>query len=348
MWTGHIPIKITTVTPLVLLKDDGRERDTTNHQTYDVHDCIPESSLRGMLRSAYEVVTNSRYSCFGNEHKERLAYRMDTREAPKLIPAIIKKGNQQGKLVVHLYTGTSTPTPKGPKRNGDDQEKAMYAAMLDQDLEYVHGDIPKTGDRVWAQITLYQHNRPFYLYWAADKVWSTQQQPNRPNTPPGARIVEGYVFRTNENIKGKHDERIFFYDKPNMPQIEKVIDDDRIKDWKKLIKNYRDAHPDDDIFNRKDINNNPQEPWDTFTKDRDRDNRKIIEYAWSPHLYQDSNHKDIWLNGDPHSRATTHDAIELKDGDMVYARCEFNGNTISGIKDLFPVMISPRIVCKQS
>ena len=74
LWTGHISIKLTTVTPLVLLKDDGRERKPKEHQTYDVLDYIPESSLRGMLRSAYEVVTNSRYACFRNN--DPLAYRM--------------------------------------------------------------------------------------------------------------------------------------------------------------------------------------------------------------------------------------------------------------------------------
>ena len=49
LWTGHIPIKLTTVTPLVLLKTDGEDLDTTQHQTYDVLDYIPESSLRGMF-----------------------------------------------------------------------------------------------------------------------------------------------------------------------------------------------------------------------------------------------------------------------------------------------------------
>ena len=98
LWTGHIPIKLTTVTPLVLLKNDGGERDSKEHQTYDVLDYIPESSLRGMLRSAYEVVTNSRYGCFGNN--DRLAYRMDTSEALKLIPAVIKDGGDQGALEV--------------------------------------------------------------------------------------------------------------------------------------------------------------------------------------------------------------------------------------------------------
>ena len=74
LWTGHIPIKLTTVTPLVLPKTEGEKRDSTQHQTYDVLDYIPESSLRGMLRSAYEVVTNSRYACFHNPDK--LTYRM--------------------------------------------------------------------------------------------------------------------------------------------------------------------------------------------------------------------------------------------------------------------------------
>ena len=74
LWTGHIPIKLTVVTPLVLLKGDGEDRLTDKHQTYDVLDYLPESSLRGMLRSAYEVVTNSRYSSFRNN--DRLAYRI--------------------------------------------------------------------------------------------------------------------------------------------------------------------------------------------------------------------------------------------------------------------------------
>ena len=78
LWTGHIPIKLTTVTPLVLLKDDGKKRDPKKHQIYEVLDYLPESSLRGMLRSAYEVVTNSRYTCFHNP--DRLTYRVDRKK----------------------------------------------------------------------------------------------------------------------------------------------------------------------------------------------------------------------------------------------------------------------------
>ena len=476
LWTGHIPIKLTTVTPLVLLKDDGRKRDPTKptkHQTYDVHSRIPESSLRGILRSAYEVVTNSRYACFGREHKEKLAYRMDPEEAAILIPAIIKNGDQPGKLVAQLCTGTSVPTNGGPKGNG--AERAMYAAMFNpynntnQQTEYDPGYTPKTGDEVWAQIVLCRHRRG-YLYWKALKVWGTDAYPNRPTeedlvnpeserwesldmigNPVEEEVVKGHVLITNKNIKGKHDERIFFtamwniFDvttdlneilenkgdilktgekvwveivrykhevspkeetdwledhrfwkvvkvwqknkNPNQPDptgempetseepqttdaeeqsycslvdpenrmvVEMYVSiisenvgsthnkqvflteypmpdvTDLKDDWKKLIKNYRDAHPNDDIFDRRGAKN---KPWKKIGDDPG-------ETAWSPHLYQDSKHWSIWRNNDPHGRTTDHDAIELKHGDMVYARCEFTRSTISGIKDLFPVTIS--------
>ena len=347
LWTGHIPIKLTTVTPLVLLKT--KSKDHPPDKPYEVFNHIPESSLRGMLRSAYEVVTNSRYGCFGNNHKEKLAYRMDTGEAPKLIPAIVKKSNGPGKLMAHLCTGTSIPTENGPKKGGSDNERAMYAAMLDQKLQYVNGGVPKTRDSVWAQIVLCKHDRPFYLYWKAIRVWETNKFPKKPTKTeladptsvkwkslyknpnnPKVRIVKGHIFITNKNIKGKHDERIFFYDNPSMTQIEKNITDKRIEeDWEKLIKNYREAHPNDEIFNREDEDGNSKEPWHWFKK-----NRNTTEWAWSPHLYHNGKHKDRWCRD-------VHDALELQPGDMVYARCKFDSNgKIEKIEDLFPVMIS--------
>ena len=357
LWTGHIPIKLTTVTPLVLLKNDGEQQDSTDPQTYDVHDRIPESSLRGMLRSAYEVVTNSRYGGFGKEHQEKLAYRMDTGEALKLIPAIIKKDEDTGKLKAHLYTGTSYPTKNGPKkvetRRGQkptvqqDKESAMYAAMLTcyknrtpkTDLQGRYSD-PETGDEVYAELFLCRKSR--YRYWKASRVWLKSHCSTTPNpgsvprtwrnvslckdsqSKPIVQVVEGTVLVTNENIDRKHDERIFFCNNP----IEKEITDDHEKAWEKLIENYRDAHPDDDIFNRKDENGNAKKPWHWFKKNRD-----TTQWAWSPHLFHNGKHKDRW-------GGTPDDALKLREGTMVYARCKFKNGKISGIENLFPVTIS--------
>ena len=359
LWTGHIPIKLTTITPLILLKDDGRERKTDKHQTYDVYDCIPESSLRGMLRSAYEVVTNSRYACFRNE--DRLAYRMTTDKALKLIPAIVKNG------MAYLCPGTSSPTDKGP--SGAGEKGAMYAAMLtlyaDKELQSkCDADYtPKTGDQVWAEIVLCQHEvsprnqsnwSKDFLFWKVIKVWprnkhsskphltrksiypSKRPTPNprrrqpyyKPVAPEVRKIVKGRVLITNKNIGTKHDERIFFLEGMNAKNLIKCDVSHLEEAWRMRIQSYRDAHTKPDIFHRRGAEG---KPWKVIRKDPPQQD----EMGWSPHLYEDGEHKNRWGR-------VPHDALELQEGDMVYARCEFDptGKKIKHITDLFPVMIS--------
>ncbi len=357
LWTGHIPIKLTTVTPLVLLKGDGEERESAEPNPYDVLDYIPESSLRGMLRSAYEVVTNSRYACFRNN--DRLAYRMETREALKLIPAIIENGVNPGEVVAHLYPGTSGITPQRPRG-------PMYAAMLDKDAKYVDETEPKTRDEVWAEIVLCQHDespryetrwyseympRRNYHFWKVVKIWLKSKHANipgvtsaapgslkKPSTdsrrrqshyaplnPEDRRIVSGRVFITNENMGNKHDERIFFVDGQNANNPI-MCDVTNLKEaWRMRIQSYRDAHSESDIFGRSRARN---KPWQKIGRDPG-------DTAWSPHIYEDGRHKDRWDRD-------VRDALDLQAGEMVYARCEFNSQTgaVTGIKDLFPVMIS--------
>ena len=353
-WTGHIPIKLTTVTPLVLLKTEGKDHPPA--KPYDVFNHIPESSLRGMLRSAYEVVTNSRYACFLND--DRLAYRMDTGEAMKLIPAIIEDGNTEGELVAQLYTGTSYPTPQKPQGRKP-EERAMYAAMLTLYSKNGHrktdlaGYDPKTGHKVWAEIVLCQHESSRrgranwskdYLFWKVVKVWpkganSSQPSPtygmpwnsNKPRantnerqsyyapTDPNnedRRIVTGRVLITNENMGNKHDERIFFVEGVNTKNPIKRDVTDLQGAWRMRIQSYRDAHRKDEILHRKDRRGNSVKAWEKF-------GNNTGETAWSPHQYQSN-------------------ADELKPGDMVYARCEIDDSNgeIKKIEDLFPVMIS--------
>ena len=308
LWTGYIPIKLTTVTPLILLKSDDEDRSTNAHQT-DVLDYLPESSLRGMLRSAYEIVTNSRYGCFSNDN--RLAYRMAPPKAVELIPAIIE--NVSGKLEVRLYPGTSKPTPKGPSGR-------MYAAMLDKNLRYVGGGEPKTRDKVWAEIVHRPHGS--YSYWKAIKVWSKIKNPTKPST--GGKVVKGHVFITNENMGNKHDERIFFN-----PQSDTFdLTDDLKEAWRMRIQSYRDAHTKAELFEREDRHGKNVKPWEKIGNNPGKT-------AWSPHLYQDGQHKDRWGRD-------VHDSLILQEGDMVYARCKFDKKTgdVTGITDLFPVMIS--------
>ena len=353
LWTGHIPIKLTAATPLVLLKSDGRDEDAAD-DPYDVYPRIPESSLRGMLRSAYETVTNSRYSSFRNS--DRLAYRMETDKAAELIPAIVKNGK------ICLYPGLSKVTSNGPK--GNSNKPQPYAAMLTMyaanNLKTINDTnyTPRTGDKVWAEILLCQHkvsNRGRndwtndFLFWKVVKVWKRKKDSNEPQftnesiyhksrpktdeqyrqshytplNPEDRRMVKGHVMITNRNMGNKHDERIFF--NPHSEKFEVTEES-----WRMRIQSYRDAHSESDIFKRKGA---VDKPW----KYLDRQPGKT---AWSPHQYQDNSHRDVWQR-DSHGRTTKHDALELKDGDMAYARCDIdNKGDIKAIRQLFPVMIS--------
>lgn len=80
-YSGSIRVRMTAKTPL-LVPDTERAHESANgHKTYplradsDGKPLIPASSVRGMLRSAYEAITNSRFGRFSESHKQRLQYR---------------------------------------------------------------------------------------------------------------------------------------------------------------------------------------------------------------------------------------------------------------------------------
>lgn len=326
---------------------------------YHMLNYLPESTLRGMLRSAYEIATNSRYSCFRNS--DRLAYRMQTEEAAPLIPVVVEL-DANGNLVGRLYTGSgSTPTRDGPVG-------PQYAAMLSryytgwrsrENAVCDGGYIPRTGDDVWAEIVQCKHEirdkktkywRENYRFWKVIKIWPKKNSSTSPSPsgdtpwPDSSRkdraqkfyepvdsstrqVVAGKVFITNRNIGNKHDERIFFGPGPKVWDITKDLKDA----WRMRIKSYREAHREDEIFGRKD------DPWETVLNTQGR----VEKAAWSPPLYQDGRHEDRW-------RRSVHDAAELSPGDMVYAHCVFDDKKriITGIQDLFPVMISRNLYDK--
>src|ERR1051326_8160450 len=61
-----------------LLDEQGNEVKDATGKTIEVPDINP-TAVKGMLRSAYEAITNSRLSVF-HKHDKKLAFRMDARE----------------------------------------------------------------------------------------------------------------------------------------------------------------------------------------------------------------------------------------------------------------------------
>lgn len=334
-YTGVIRVRMVAQTPL-LLPDTERVQESTNgHKTFPLrvsHDgkpLVPASSVRGMLRSAYEAVTNSRFGRFSNsQHRDRLAFRMDARDGSKLIPARVENGQ------IRLLTGTSSI------EQGGNPDVPMYAAWLprynngqvaNSAQRYADGALPEHGDAVVCWLELFQHHRwdrkrnqhlADFKFWRVRQVCREGQELD--SAPAGAppvkqrngsswhealgefKQVRGWVCITNANINRKHDERVFFVDGASLLEPFDIEENHRTM-WRELITNYQAIH-EDDLARRRARNEQPDqylgpEPGRT---------------AWSRHVY-------------------TREDSELRDGSLCYVRLD---QTQKNVEAIFPVMIA--------
>lgn len=342
-YTGILRVRMVAKTPLLLPDTEGVQEADNGHKTYPLRvradgiPLIPASSVRGMLRSAYEAVTNSRFGRFSiNQHRDRLAFRMDARDGLKLIPARVENGQ------FRLMTGTSRVGQEGRP------EGPMYAAWLprysngqvvDSAIRYSDGSLPAHGDEVQCWLEFFQHHRwdqrqnnhvQDFQYW---KVRCIVRHSETPCTNPGPSNaprcrdhqswhqpadqpliqVRGWVCVTNANINRKHDERVFFVAADAQPPGPFPVTEGHRQMWRELIANYQSIHK-DDLDRRRQQN---QAPDAYLGGDPGRT-------AWSRHVY-------------------TRDDLELRDGTLCYVR--LNGAQ-TDVEAIFPVMIARELYAK--
>lgn len=318
-WSGRIAVKLTTVTPL-LIPDAAEMTENDGHNTYPVRlgkdgkPYLPLTSIKGMLRSVYEAVTNSRLGIF-EKHDDLLAYRKPANSGLQMVPAQIEND------CVCLYSGTSEISEDGKPRQGN----PMYAAWLhrwernrtrrDRDCITYAGtrQLPEHREEVkfWAEpfAKYNSKGKEIFSYWKVRKVVPHDEElskdPPNPSQPYGTheptgdpmRRFKGYVCVTNKNITNKHDERIFFSDS-NQESI--PLTDEIRERWAKLIESYQ---------NNDDFKNGLPCP-------------SALENAvWSRQV----------TGGDREK--------ELTEGTLCYAHVHKNGSNFE-IIDLYPVMIS--------
>ena len=82
-WTGSLSLSLEARTPLLLLDGFSCRVDDNGHKTLDTRAHLLRTQLKGALRSAYEMITNSRLGCVKSSHSEPLQFRPPGKGAKK-------------------------------------------------------------------------------------------------------------------------------------------------------------------------------------------------------------------------------------------------------------------------
>ncbi|ELS31693.1 MULTISPECIES: TIGR03986 family type III CRISPR-associated RAMP protein [Pseudanabaena] len=315
-WSGRISVTLTTKTPL-LIPDICDSDEKEAHKTFplrigaDGKPYLPPTSIKGMLRSAYEAVTNSRLGVL-EKHSDRLFYRMNATDGLSLVPVRVE-GDQ-----IRLMCGTSEEVPNWNDRRQRWQlpDDLMYAAWLPQyrrnhnhNVGYEgmqHGDHVRVWLELWQKTKTDRDGRlqTIFRYWLVKRIVPYEQdlgqKPVRGQSygnhqpVPNEQMLstDGYVCITNRNIERKHDERVFFCHQGSLKYA--VPKSNHESDWENLIADYQELHA-----------------------GKSREDNLI----WSRHV----------IGG--------HTELKLNDGTLCYAYLEKNSNGYK-VMQLYPVMIS--------
>lgn len=317
--TGKITCTLKVETPLFVSNSEGIETHG-EHKSYeffklDGDPALPATSLRGMLRSVFEAVTNSCISTLAGG--VRLSYHLPPADALKLVPARAEEG-EDGNWSLRLLPGT-TPLRAGRKPDGPQYAAWVLRYQPLRASQNMSGNSPYSkrtklelnGYRhkmgCWALMKLMRHPRRNFEFWNVERLEKESQQLTTLNLDE--RVVEGYLCITNQNIENKHDERFFFYgggleNAPRIPLPKSVRDDYTI-----LIRDYQQRHRDRVQRRRK-------------SGDPERSEGKSPAFS---RFIVDKN------------------AAELRDGDLVYASLK-NANEVDFI---VPVSV-PRVAYQHS
>jgi CRISPR-associated protein (TIGR03986 family) len=313
-YSGKLHVRMRVETPL-LLPDTARvgvgEIGDSDHKSFPVRvgaDGKPEinpTAIKGMLRSAYEAITNSRLSVF-NDHDERLAFRGEAKT-----PAAARIEMHNGSLHIRKFDTAAVLVRYRKHWNGekDKLEKADTRRTLPEPGRAMKfsssSDLPAHGEPVWVRVSPRIAMRgPRKGQRIGTKV--DEIRPRAPGSAAPTGFVEGWACITGANAKDKVYERVFIDPLPNPVPVT----DSHKKLWKELVSNYQKTHEED---LKKRGNKRPsQKPTDYLGNNPG-------ETAWSRHIYNSTD-------------------LQLEEGTLCYLVEE--GNTIKG---LLPVMISRRL-----
>lgn len=274
--TGTIKCEAVAESPIFVADSEDVEPDykAEGHKAYQQFQwngiaAIPASSLRGVVRSVFEAVTNSCWAHF--DDAARLSYHFEATQAPWLVPARVEQKDGQWRLC--LLTGTTplqiaNPHQKAPRGN-------QYAAWLfryppvkpSRTLTRPISEIaPKLQARVkhfrdrtqagkeiqlgdlshksecFALLEEFEHPHPQIKFWNVVCVGKSRTELERIKSGR-QRIERGWLCLTYQNIEAKHSERFFFRADDNLTGAKEIaLPPDVQRDYETLVTDYQKRH----------------------------------------------------------------------------------------------------------
>lgn len=238
-YSGTISVHLRTQTPL-FITDPESKKETGQCKEHYIYDClseIPATALKGMLSSAYEIITNSRYRIFSKkQHEQILGYRSQSNAT--LVPGRVTYNDGQWKL--ELFTGTSRITTNGA-------EGPLYAAWLPAYNRTCETQECKKlfNGKFYENVVLQLYDHGNFKFWSVEKIDGITFTPITRNaiTLGERKTVSGYVVKSGKIFNRKHDERFFFNEGVECKKIS--LTKEAVDRYNALLKDYHRVHADD-------------------------------------------------------------------------------------------------------
>ncbi|GGP08459.1 hypothetical protein GCM10012278_40260 [Nonomuraea glycinis] len=262
-WSGRIEVALTTETPLLLLDPARAYPPSSGEEGHDVYPVrlrdgrpyLAATAVKGMLRSAFETVTNSRFGVF-HGHEEPLGFRRDAGFALKLVPVWVAG---DGRLL---------------------RFETALLEMYDKQGKQLVQRPPAHMQRVRAIIKRGKLNRMEVIDFVPNADARVLRERGE------ERLVNGIAYITGPTIEGKRFERIFY---PGMPKPEQLKLArpwaEIVTDWNHLIASYKSAHPPAELYERTTDDGRPADPGERIGEGPGK-------LAWSPHIHN-ADHQEL-------------------------------------------------------
>ena len=301
-------IKCTMLTETRLFVAGKQEKDSNPLEFFKAGDqpIIPASSLRGMIRSLYETITNSCYEAFEYDEKPGSSDRLEFRYSrdPGLIPARVISLDEKGgelevldcrtnkmpkdldKLDDTLVLRTALLKAYSPKVKPDDSECCTNLLP-----DFAHDGL-RVAALVYKKLKPhYYRGNPNFQYLVVHSFVPATEEKEIHETDDTYKVF-GYLKITGPNIENKHDERLFFrWDDKNQktdPIPRQKISLESIEEYNRYLKKYRERHKErlEDLDKQQwAINANNIPHLSNFLKDDDDKEKKVRELKENDLVY---------------------------------------------------------------